>query len=417
MVTERLFRQVDGRPLFRFRVLFGALMFVSILRFWAKGWIQAQYLAPEFHFHYFGFSWVRVWPEWAMYLHFSLIALSALLVSIGIWYRFSIISFFLLFTYVELMDVTYYLNHYYLISLLAGLMIFMPLGARDDRRVPAWCLYALRAQVGLVYFFAGVAKLKHDWLFEAEPLGTWLRSHGDLPWIGHWLAQRWIAYAASWSGAAFDLAVVPLLLHSRTRPFAYGVLVIFHLLTAALFQLGMFPWVMILSALIFFPPRSPLPSLAGTRSRFAPALLTALSIYFAVQVALPLRHFLYPGKVTWSEQGFRFAWHVMLTEKSGYIRFEVKDPRSGQTWDVYPTAALTRQQRKMMSTQPDLILQWAHKLRTDFSARLGTTPQIYVDCWVAMNGHPSARLIDPRVDLAQVEDGLAPKSWILPHPN
>ena len=40
----------------------------------------------------------------------------------------------------------------------------------------------------------------------------------------------------------------------------------------------------------------------------------------------------------------------------------------------------------------------------------------YADAFVAVNGRPSARLIDPSVDLSAVEDGLAPKVWILPAP-
>ena len=80
------------------------------------------------------------------------------------------LGFFVLFTYVELLDKTFYLNHYYFVSLLSFLLVFLPLNARlalDVRlgvrprqaRVPAWTLYAVRLQLALVYVFAGVAKL------------------------------------------------------------------------------------------------------------------------------------------------------------------------------------------------------------------------------------------------------------------
>ena len=45
----------------------------------------------------------------------------------GFKYRLSIIAFFLLSTYAELIDKTAYLNHYYLISPLSLLMIFLPM--------------------------------------------------------------------------------------------------------------------------------------------------------------------------------------------------------------------------------------------------------------------------------------------------
>src|SRR5690606_10124161 len=149
-------------------------------------------------------------------------------VALGIFYRWALAVFFVGFTYVELIDKVNYLNHYYLVSLLAFLMIFMPLdrGFSLRRRMtktvlpstlPFWCLLALRVQVGLVYFFAGVAKLKPDWLFEAQPLRIWLQANTDLPLIGPWLGLDWLAYAASWAAMAFDLTVAFFLCVLRTR--------------------------------------------------------------------------------------------------------------------------------------------------------------------------------------------------------
>jgi len=41
---------------------------------------------------------------------------------------------------------------------------------------------------------------------------------------------------------------------------------------------------------------------------------------------------------------------------------------------------------------------------------------VYADVMVSLNARPAARLIDPEVDLAQVDDGLAVATWILPAP-
>src|ERR1700752_500184 len=151
---------IDGRPLRIFRFLFGAMMFAAVVRSWANGWVEEVYVKPPFHFHYWGFGWVEAWPAPFMQLLFALMAIAAVLVALGVFYRPAIVTFFLLFTYVELIDATYYLNHYYLISLLSFLMIFLPMTAE---KVPSWTLHLLRAQIGLVYFFAGVAKLSSDW--------------------------------------------------------------------------------------------------------------------------------------------------------------------------------------------------------------------------------------------------------------
>src|SRR5215213_6169254 len=74
--------------------------------------------------------------------------------------------------------------------------------------VPAWTLEILRFQILVVYFFAGLAKLNHDWLWEAQPLRIWFAARNDLPVIGRWLDEPWVAYAASWSGAIYDLTIV-----------------------------------------------------------------------------------------------------------------------------------------------------------------------------------------------------------------
>src|SRR6266496_1464652 len=117
---------VDIASLAAFRILFGLLMAAAMVRFLAKGWVGEFYVAPVFHFPYPGFEWIRPWPGALMHAHFIALALLAVGVALGSFYRICITLFFLGFTYVELLDQTTYLNHYYLISLLSGLMIFLP---------------------------------------------------------------------------------------------------------------------------------------------------------------------------------------------------------------------------------------------------------------------------------------------------
>ena len=193
-LSRILFRPIDPASLAAFRVLFGLLMLVSAGRFFANGWIDRFFVQPSFHFKYWGFSWVKAGPPWAMYLAFGVLAALAALVTLGLFYRVAIVLFFLLFTYLQLIDVTLYLNHYYLVSLLALLLVFVPahatwsLDARLRPRsmtvpatVPAFALYALRFQVAVVYTSAGLAKLQSDWLLEAQPLNLWLTSLTDFP--------------------------------------------------------------------------------------------------------------------------------------------------------------------------------------------------------------------------------------------
>src|SRR5262245_18413925 len=149
--TER----IDGSSLRAFRVLFGALMLIAVIRFFAHGWIDAYFYEPRNFFHYPGFSWVRPWPRPFMHLHFAVMGVAAVLVMLGVWQRAAAAVLGVLFAYAHLCDVTNYLNHYYLLIQVSFLLALLPSGDR----VPAWAVWVVRAQVGLVYFFGGVAKL------------------------------------------------------------------------------------------------------------------------------------------------------------------------------------------------------------------------------------------------------------------
>ena len=293
---------VDGASTGSFRVIFGLLAILVVIRFFLNGWIGPLYLEPDYHFTHLGFGWVQPWPGVWLYLHF--IALGLLGLGIAARYRPRLCAalFCVGFTYIELIDRTTYLNHYYLMSLVSLLLVILPM---HGSRVPQWAVWALRGQVGIVYVFAGIAKLNSDWLLHALPMRIWLYQHGDMPVVGPLLQQLEVAYAMSWGGALFDLAIVPALLWRRTRPLAYGVLVLFHLATWALFpQLGVFPWLMIGLSLIFFDPgwprrignflrrpargteldEQPLPARPG-HFRWVAA---ALAVLVAVQLAMPL---------------------------------------------------------------------------------------------------------------------------------
>ncbi|MCB9705517.1 MAG: HTTM domain-containing protein [Myxococcales bacterium] len=444
-LRARLGRPIDAASLAAFRVLFGLLMLGSTIRFAARGWIDALYVAPELHFHYWGLGWVEPLSALGMRALFVGLGGLSILIALGLFYRPAIALFFVLFTYVEVLDKAVYLNHYYFISALSLLMIALPLErgwSLDARRRPAlraaiaptWALWALRLQVGLVYFFAGVAKLRVDWLLHGQPLRLWLAARDELPIVGPLLRLPETALAMSWAGALFDLTVPFLLLGRRTRPFAYAAVLIFHGLTGLLFpEIGVFPWVMSCAALVFFDPAWPRRLWARVAGRgsggarmaeaFAapptrapgPLLTAALALFFALQLALPLRRLAYPGETAWTEEGFRFAWQVMLVEKTGMVTFRVRDPASGREWLVDPEPRLSAMQAKQMAFQPDMILEMAQVIAREEAAR-GRAVEVRADAFVAYNGRPNARLIDPDVDLARERDTLAPKPWILPAP-
>ena len=179
-------------------------MLYGIIRFWLKGWIHTLYIEPSFHFTYYGFGWVDDWGE-LTYLLFIICGLSALLVMLGLFYRTAIVLFFLSFSYIELIDKTTYLNHYYFISVLSFLLCFVPANATFSldnlrkknvpQKVHRFYITSIQALIMIVYLYAGLAKVNSDWLLKALPLSIWLFSKYDLPLFGNYLFQQtWMHY-------------------------------------------------------------------------------------------------------------------------------------------------------------------------------------------------------------------------------
>ncbi len=441
-ILGTLYWDVDGASLAAFRIAFGLLMFAGTVRFMWTGWIRTQYVEPAFFFKYPGFEFVRAWPEWGMYLHCGVVAALALCIALGLFYRVSAVLFALTFAWIQLIDVTNYLNHYYFVVLLAGTLALVPanrLWSLDARRnpaiaretTPAWALYLLRFQVGIVYFNAGLAKLGTDWLLHAQPLGIWMSARSDLPVIGPLLALPWVPHLMSWAGFLYDTTIVLWLSLRRTRPWAYATVLVFHALTHVLFNIGMFPMIMITAALVFFPPEWPRRFLrrekwgqatfsgegaASSLSTTRRVALAAALVWCTLQVFMPLRHWAYPGDVLWNEEGMRFSWKVMVREKNGSITYHVRDPGTGRVWQVSPTDYLLPRQANEMSGQPDLIVQLARHIEQDFRRRGFADVEVRAEALVSLNGRKPRPMIDPQVDLTRVEFGLAPAAWILPGP-
>ena len=439
-LKNNLLRDVSIAPLVVFRIAFGALMFLSTLRFILKGWVYDMYIKPEHFFPFYGFEWLSPLSANGMYAVFCLMLISALFIMTGLFYRISTTLFFLLFTYVELIDKTNYLNHYYFISLVSFLIIFLPAAkaySLDNlffkrsplKSVSNYWIWTIKFQVLIVYFFAGVAKLNYDWLFEAQPLRIWLPAQNHLPVVGGLMDELWVAYFFSWFGCVYDLFIPFLLVRRKTIFIAYFFVIVFHLATRALFNIGMFPYIMIALTVIFFPEEfhkkllSFLPDLntristtQHSNSIFKRRIFFyVMGVFFFFQLLMPFRYIAYPGKLFWTEQGFRFSWRVMLMEKAGTSFFYVEDKMSGKKIEISNCDYLTPMQEKMMSTQPDMMLQYAGIIKNDFEKKGMKNIAIKVDAFVTLNGGGSRRFIDSSVDLSSVKDDFKNKTWILPY--
>lgn len=418
------------------RILSGALMAWAMLRYFAHDWIHLQFEAPSYFFSYPGLEFLQPLPAPGMQILFACLLIASLLILIGLYYRVAIVFFTLGFTYVHLLDQSNYLNHYYLVSLMGALMCCMPHAGAwslDARRRPAirrqhmprLALFLLRFQVACVYVFAGIAKLGDDWLVEAQPLTIWLSTTEPLPLIGDLLHRPWVASAASWFGLVFDLSIPFLLMWRRTAPCAFLVAVGFHLATAWLFPIGLFPAFMLAFATILLPADWPrrFPGLRRTHETAAPRetavprwLYLPAALYVALQLLIPLRSHLHAGNVLWHEQGMRFSWRVMVMDKAGTVRFEVVDRDSGARVPLDPKDELTAYQARTMATQPTMIVRYAEHLAGRARSRGHERVSVYAIGAVSLNGRPSTPLFDPTQSLAGEDAPERPLRALRPAP-
>jgi hypothetical protein len=394
--------------------------------------VRDNWVRPEVHFTYFGFGWVPGLGDWT-YVLVGICLVAAFGVMLGAWYRFSAAIFAIGFTWFYLIEQSNYMNHFYLICLLAFVAVVIPADRafsidvrRNPRKrlntVPAWTLLLLQLHMAIGYFFGGVAKINGDWL-RGEPVRTWLFQGSMGRKLSEAFHNEFTVYALSYGGLMFDLLVVPFLIWKRTRLIALFAAIFFHLSNARLFNIGVFPFLSIAMTLLFLAPTwhrkilrlREIPG-ANADCRWAtPAVvLPLLSIYVAYHLFMPFRHWLYPGNVHWTEEGHRYAWHMMLRTKDANAYFIVEDRKDGSLWRVRPEIYLSRRQFRKMSVHPEMLLQFAHYLRNSWKH---DDIAVYAISQVKLNDHRPALLVDPSVDLSRKSLSLGASEWILPFNN
>lgn len=498
---------VDSASLGIFRIGFGSLLAWEVWRAFDGNLIRADYDLPRYLFRWWLFEWVRPVPGPWLYVAFAVLGVGAAMLAAGLFTRAAAIVTSGGIAYWFLLDKTNYLNHRYLAALVAFLLAVVPAAAAfsvDARResaagsptVPAWSVWVLRFQVAVPYFFGGVAKLNFDWLVRAEPLRSALAIQTDFPLLGRSFDDATVAHVLALGSTAFDLSVPFLLLHRRTRNLGFAMALAFHFINSRLFEIGIFPWLMVVGSTLFFEPDWPrklttslraknravtsavlggfavgfviggalpltftlfralcggfgvavlayhlLPSRLRTdRVRQAPVrfdkrakvrrreeaprpvatyvmgtgLAVFLAAWVAVQTLAPVVHFAFPGNVYWTEEGNRFAWHMLVRVKRADVVYRLRDPKTGERWTVDPSDHLTRHQVDKLQV-PDMILQFAHHLEDIYRAQGKDDLEIRADVKSSLNGRRIQRMIDPRVDLTKVSRPYLPSAdWIVP---
>lgn len=433
-ISDNLFKPIDNSFLVVFRVCFGFLITAEAWGAIVTGWVRKAFIEPQFTFPFIDFKWLQPLPGDGMYYYFFTMGCFGLAVMLGYKYRIAIVGYTILWTCVYLMQKTYYNNHYYLLVLLCIMMSSVPahrnfsLDAKINREVksnycPNWSRIIFILQIGIVYTYAGIAKLNADWL-STDAIATILESKKNLWLVGDILQEKWMHWFIAIGGACFDLFITPLLLWKKTRKWAFIASVFFHLFNSAIFQVGIFPYMGIAMCIFFFPPET-IKDLFFKKSKTSIPLesytvkkgfIAILILWFTIQIALPSRHWLFNGDVRWTEEGHRLSWRMMLRSKSGYVNFKVVDKITGKKELVIQSDYLTAKQQGAVASKPDMCWQFLQILKEEYAKKGQNDIEIYATGKVSINGKVRQPLYDEQVDLAKVEWHRFKKSeWLLPY--
>ncbi|TXG36963.1 HTTM domain-containing protein [Seonamhaeicola maritimus] len=434
MINKWLFQHIDNAGLIIFRTFFGLLCFLESVGAIFTGWIKTTLIEPEFTFSFIGFEWLQPLPSYWMYVYYAVMGLFGLFVMLGYKYRFSMLTFALMWSATYLMQKSSYNNHYYLLMLLSFIMVVMPANkyASIDAKqnpslkslsMPLWCKGVFVFQLFIVYTYASVAKLYPDWL-DTSVIELLMKPKANYFLVGEFLQQKWMHYVLSYGGIVFDGLIIPLLLFKPTRKYAFFVSIFFHLFNSFVFQIGIFPYLALAFSLFFFEPeiirniflkKKPLyVSEEITVPNYRAPLIVIFGIYFLIQIVLPLRHHVIEDDVLWTEEGHRLSWRMMLRAKSGSATYTVRDKETGSKMVIKLDDYLTKKQQRGAASKPDVIWQFAQRLKEKFKKN-NQDVAVFVNSRVSVNGKPYKELINPEIDLASIDwETFRHSNWILP---
>lgn len=431
-----LFAPKDNSPLVLFRAFFGFLMFAEAFGALATGWVRRTFVETKMTIPFNGFDWLATALHGEiMYLWFGLMAVFGLGIMLGFKYRLSTAAYGIFWTCTYLSQKTHYNNHYFLMVVLCAVMLCIPahryfsidaLKAKTKSLTcPNWCYFLLIALFGIVYFYASVNKIYPAWL-NAKPISIWFSAKTDYWLIGPLLGKEWTAYVVSYGGIFFDGLIIPALLWKRTRMPAFYLNLFFHLFNSAVFQIGVFPYLMIAITVLFFPheqirklffrnkPALDLSTLSSYTIR--PAVTWVILGFLLLNILMPVRRHLFEGHVLHTEEGHRMSWRMMLRTRSGSIRIKLKDLETNKTEYVDLSEYLNKRQINCVATHPDAFYWFLQKLKEDYVSKGWDLDkyEILVRCSVSVNREGHFNQYDPYKDMKDVEwSFFSHDDWIL----
>jgi vitamin K-dependent gamma-carboxylase len=420
---------VDPFVLGIFRIGYGVLMAYTMIRYFNVGLIRNMFVLPAINFQYDYLRWVKPLPEIYLNILLAVLLLCALAIMAGVLFKWACRLFAVGYAYLFLLDKSIYNNHIYLFILFAILLSLtdadqsLSLKKKTSKTIwiPRWQVFIMQAQILIVYFYGGIAKLTGDWLFHCQPvrylIGTMDNDHIFAPLI----KNEFGIYLLNYGGLFIDLASPLLLWYKPARKYGVVVFIIFTLMNSRIFSdIGIFPYAMLVSLLLFFETGE-LPFIKRLLTRNQHLLvwnpetqnawdaskpgysrsLRFLAGYFIFQLLFPFRGHFMPNQLDWTTIGNRFSWRMKVdTREAEEMNFYIYSPTHAQPVPVEIKTFINDMQIRNLSMDPRSVADFARFLKEEAIKYATKDPEIKASIKLRYNGRPAQYFVDPDVDLA-----------------
>lgn len=435
---SQLYEPIHPGSLALFRILFGFIILIEGTLL--ESYIVDSLTQSDFRMTYDYFHWVKIMSPENLSVLFKVFYFACILVILGLFYRVAIVTVFLTWTYIFLLDIGHYNNHMYLFSLVAFVLCFSNCNQWFSLRrwftsnkkqimVPKWQLHTLKFQILVLYVFAGIVKINYDWL-NGYPVRIWAQNWTQYEWLNEILSSEFSIYFISYFGILYDLFIV-FILSAKSKKLKYvgvALSLLFHMTNFFLLNIGMFPffglavvvlyfnpswpqdWINVIKAALNKKPKSevemPIKHIGyrGKRGVWKPVFLVLLVSFVLYQSLYPLRPFVYSGNASWNGAGHRFSWRMLLQDRDEAARFRIVIEEEGidQYLELYDENYVNNRQFKRLIRTPKQIKRFAFHIQKMMQDNgLKNELKIYAEIWKSLNNREIELLIDPNYNLLE----------------
>ena len=442
-IKQWLVTPINSYVLGLFRIFFGILMTYQMVQYINIGLIRNMFVLPKINFQYDYLRWIKPLPESLMNAILYIMLACAVAMTIGFFFKWACRLFAAGYAYILLLDKSIYNNHIYLFILLALLLSFTDadrsLTFRKNSSVPAtiprWQQFILQFQIVIAYFFGGIAKTGHDWLFLCQPVKLLVENLPKTHLLAPLLKNEAGILLLNYGGFLIDFGAPFILWYKPFRKWGIIFIALFHIFNSIIFtDIGVFPFVMLGSLILFFEIselpvlRNIIGNVANQKTKkvnkavhiaayhFNTGTYVFLIVYFIFQILFPLRGYFLPNDMDWTTIGNRFSWRMKVdTRQINEMTFIIINPVRKDSIPVEVQTFVNDMQILNMAMDPRSVTDFAKMLKATAAERGQENTEVIARIKVSYNGREPQLFVRPDIDMTSVKyTPFNPLSWIYP---